>query len=98
MATIIYQREGTQVTVPDGSNLREVSLNASIELYKPLRKLLCCNGNGDCGTCVVDILEGEDSLSDRTPAEQRMLARKSITNRLACQTLVYGNVTVQTRP
>jgi ferredoxin len=98
MATVTYEREGKQVEVQEGSNLREVSLTAKIEIYKPFRKFLCCNGNGDCGTCIVDIQTGEENLSDRTPAEQRLLARKASTYRLACQTLVYGNVTVRTQP
>ncbi|WP_287129487.1 2Fe-2S iron-sulfur cluster-binding protein [Candidatus Cyanaurora vandensis] len=98
MAAIIYQREGIQVDALEGTNLREVSIGAKVELYKALNKFLCCNGNGDCGTCVVDVVAGEDNLSDRTPAEQRMLARKPKTYRLACQTLINGNATIQTRP
>jgi len=98
MATVTYQREEKQTFAPEDANLREVSLKANIEIYKPFRKLLCCNGNGDCGTCVVNIVAGEENLSDRTPAEQRLLARKPKTYRLACQTLVFGDVTVQTRP
>jgi len=98
MAIVNFEREEKQVMVSDGSNLREVSLSNGVEIYKPLRKLLCCNGNGDCGTCVIDIVSGEENLSDRTPAEQRFLARKSMTYRLACQTLIYGNVTVRTKP
>lgn len=98
MATITYEREGKQVEALEGENLREISLANNIEIYKPLRKLLCCNGNGDCGTCIIDIAAGEENLSDRTPAEQRFLVRKAKTYRLACQTLVYGNITVRTRP
>ncbi len=98
MAVINFQREDKEIVVAEGTNLRQAAINASVEIYKPLRKLMCCNGNGDCGTCVVDIAAGEEGLSDRTPAEQRLLARKSKTYRLACQTLVEGNVTVLTRP
>ena len=98
MSTITYAKEDKQIEAATGANLREISLGAGIELYKPFRKLLCCNGNGDCGTCVVDVVSGEENLSDRTPAEQRMLKGKPKSYRLACQTLVNGSVTVQTRP
>ncbi len=98
MITVTYVQENKTVTASEGTNLREISIGAGIELYKPFKKFFCCNGNGDCGTCVIDIVSGEDNLSDRTPAEQRMLARKPKTYRLACQTLVDGDITVKTRP
>lgn len=82
----------------DGSILRQKALENQIDLYKLMAKVTNCGGVGQCGTCVVEILEGMDRLSPRTAAEDRHLKRKPDSFRLACQTKVNGDVVVKTKP
>ncbi len=98
MATIRFVNEEKEVIAADGANLRQKALENGIDLYNFYGKLMNCGGYGQCGTCLVEIVEGMEQLSPRTEVEQRKLKRKPDTYRLACQTLVNGNVTVKTRP
>jgi ferredoxin len=97
MASVHYEPQGRKVSVEEGAILRDVTLKNGIDLYKVLAKLTNCGGVGQCGTCVVEVLSGMEHLSERTAVEERKLRHRP-TYRLACQTLVYGDVTVRTRP
>jgi ferredoxin len=90
MATIRFVNENREIFVAEGANLRLKALENQIDLYKMMAKLLNCGGNGQCGTCVVEIVEGSEHLSPRTEAENRKLKRKPDSYRLACQTKVLG--------
>lgn len=98
MANIKFVKENQEVFAIDGANLRQQALQNGIELYTLRGKLVNCGGYGQCGTCLVEIVEGMENLSERTPFEQRKLKRKPDTYRLACQTLVNGPVSVKTKP
>ncbi|MDG2990975.1 (2Fe-2S)-binding protein [Candidatus Synechococcus calcipolaris G9] len=95
---IKFIKEDREIIVADGANLRAKALEAGIDIYTLKGKLMNCNGYGQCGTCIVEIVEGMDSLSPRTKVEERKLRRKPDTYRLACQTLVHGSVCVKTKP
>lgn len=79
-------------------------LDADIDLYGPYaRALLNCGGGGTCGTCLVEVVAGNELLSPRTQKEKEALKRKPRTWRLACQTMVgkedsRGQVVIQTLP
>ncbi|NJK61890.1 MAG: (2Fe-2S)-binding protein [Synechococcaceae cyanobacterium SM2_3_1] len=98
MGTIRFVAEEKEVIAADGANLRLKALENQIDLYKLVAKVMNCGGNGQCGTCVVEIEAGMENLSPRTAAEARHLKRKPASYRLACQTLVNGPVTVKTKP
>lgn len=98
MSSIKFVKENQEVVVVEGSNLRLTALENSIDLYKLRGKLMNCGGYGQCGTCIVEVVEGMKNLSPRTPAEERKLNRKPKTYRLACQTLVNGTASVKTKP
>lgn len=98
MATITFINEQQEAIVADGANLRLKTLENNIDLYKFTGKLLNCGGYGQCGTCIVEVVDGMDNLSPRTEAEKRKLKRKPDSYRLACQTLVNGDVTIRTKP
>ena len=72
MATL--KTDSKQVEVPDGFPIRE----AAEDLGVPFG----CR-SGLCGTCMIDIIEGEDNLSELTQEEKDMGMNK--TKRLACQ-------------
>ena len=65
------------------------------ELYKGLAKLTNCGGVGQCGTCLVDVVSGTDSLSSRTAVEEAKLKGKPASYRLACQAILKGDVEVK---
>jgi ferredoxin len=98
MANINFVEEGKFVIAMDGANLRTKALENGIDIYKFVGKLTNCGGYGQCGTCVVEITEGSEHLSPRTDFEARKLKRKPKSYRLACQTLVNGDISVKTRP
>ncbi|MGF1602415.1 MAG: 2Fe-2S iron-sulfur cluster-binding protein [Thermosynechococcaceae cyanobacterium] len=98
MANLIFVNEGKEIVVPLGSNLRQEALDNSIGIYKFKGKLMNCGGYGQCGTCVVEVVDGMNNLSPRTEVEERKLKRKPDAYRLACQALVQGQATIKTKP
>jgi ferredoxin len=95
---IKFVNEDREVVAADGANLRLKAMENSIDIYKFVGKLMNCGGYGQCGTCIVEIVEGMENLSPLTEAEKRKLKNKPDNYRLACQTLVHGPVTVKTKP
>jgi 2Fe-2S ferredoxin len=55
-----------------------------------------CGGKGRCTTCKAKILTGAENLPPLTESEQRYLnaGALGIDERLACQCIVDGNVTI----
>lgn len=98
MANIKFVKEDKEVVAADGANLRFKALENGIDLYTFMGKMMNCGGYGQCGTCLVEIVEGMENLSPRTEVENRKLKKKPETYRLACQTLVNGPVSVNTKP
>lgn len=98
MANIKFVNENQEAIAADGANLRLQALEKGIDIYKLIGKMTNCGGVGQCGTCIVEIVEGMENLSPKTDFEQRKLKKKPETYRLACQTLVNGPVSVKTKP
>jgi ferredoxin len=73
MAKVI-SKSGKIVEVEDGSELRDPAEFLGV-------KFSCRNGL--CGTCMIDVLEGEENLSPLTEAEK--VLKRDEKNRLACQ-------------
>ncbi|MBD1805751.1 (2Fe-2S)-binding protein [Microcoleus sp. FACHB-SPT15] len=98
MANIKFVKEDQEVIAADGANLREKALQNGVDIYTFRGKMMNCGGYGQCGTCIVEIVEGVDNLSPRTPVETRKLKKKPDSYRLACQALVNGPISVKTKP
>ncbi|MEM6713486.1 MAG: 2Fe-2S iron-sulfur cluster-binding protein [Cyanobacteria bacterium P01_D01_bin.6] len=98
MAVIKFLEEGKEVVAADGANLRYKAVENDIDIYTFMGKMMNCGGYGQCGTCVVEIVEGSENLSPRTKVEERWLRKRPENCRLACQTLVNGPITVKTKP
>jgi ferredoxin len=96
--SIKFVNEKKEVMAADGANLRFKALENGIDLYTFGGKMMNCGGYGQCGTCVVEIVEGMENLSPRTPVEDTKLRKRSDKCRLACQTMVHGVVSVATKP
>ncbi|MDJ0535582.1 MAG: 2Fe-2S iron-sulfur cluster-binding protein [Xenococcaceae cyanobacterium MO_207.B15] len=98
MSTIKFVKEDKEFVAALGANLREKALQNGIDIYTWKGKLTNCGGYGQCGTCIVEIVEGMENLSPKTDFEKRRLRKKPETYRLACQTIVNGAVSVKTKP
>lgn len=98
MARIKFVKEGKEVEASFGANLRFKAQENDIDIYTFMGKLTQCGGYGQCGTCVVDIVEGGQNLSPRTAVEEKMLRKRPSSCRLACQTMVQGDISVATKP
>ena len=98
MVNIKFVKENTAIDAAIGCNLRFKAQENNIDIYTFVGKLTQCGGYGQCGTCVVDIVEGSQNLSPRSAVEGRMLKKRPSTCRLACQTIVNGPISVVTKP
>ncbi|MGI0481306.1 2Fe-2S iron-sulfur cluster-binding protein [Geminocystis sp. CENA526] len=98
MPTITFVNENKEAVAADGANLREKALQNGVDIYKLRGKLMNCGGYGQCATCIVEIVSGLENLSPKTNFEEKKLRRKPDNYRLACQTLVNGDIAVKTKP
>ncbi|WP_224482911.1 adenylate/guanylate cyclase domain-containing protein [Robertkochia aurantiaca] len=91
-ASVTYMGLNRTVLVEDdASSLLDISLDNQIPHMHE------CGGYGRCTTCRVRIVEGSQNLSRRNRAEQEMAQSRNWdpTIRLACQTYLKGNVSLQ---
>ncbi len=104
MPTITFTSEKKEIQVPAGANLRTEALRAGVQLYPGVHKILNCHGLGQCGSCRVLITKGMENTSRKGLLETGRLAvslaaiGNEKTMRLACQTKVNGDITVETKP
>jgi len=104
MPTITFTSEKKEIQVPAGANLRTEALRAGVQLYPGVHKILNCHGLGQCGSCRVLIKKGMENVSRKGLMESVRLAvslaaiGNEQTMRLACQTRVNGDITVETKP
>jgi ferredoxin len=85
--------ESITTTVDTASVLRAVILDTGAQLYGGMDRLMNCGGMGNCGTCLVDVVEGADLLSEQTEAELRKVKAGKLKEgwRMSCQCLVGGD-------
>ncbi len=105
MSVLTLVNENKTVEVPIGANLRQTLRFNKISPYKGIAKFINCRGEGLCGTCRVEIVDGK-GVSSRKEDEESVLisslpfyARKIEKNiRLSCQVSVTGDATIKTYP
>ncbi len=87
--------QGKTFHCDSGANLRKVLLANGIELYNGQSTVINCRGIGSCGTCAVQI-EGDVSEANWKDRTRRSLPPHNANRdlRLACQTQVFGDITV----
>ena len=56
-----------------------------------------CGGKGKCTTCKAILIEGNEHLEERTPAEKKYSALNKLASneRLACQAVITGEITIK---
>ncbi|MEZ6129038.1 MAG: 2Fe-2S iron-sulfur cluster-binding protein [Planctomycetaceae bacterium] len=112
MPTIKFVNEKVTAEAQDGEDIRTVARKNGVQLYSGPHKVVNCMGMGMCGSCNVAIRSGSDKCSPRTFREKfvakwltplPLLLIKILSNpgkdvRLGCQTMVHGDVEVETHP
>jgi ferredoxin len=99
---IRFVRERLEVEVPAGANLGAVMSMHGVDLQRT--RIRFCRGHGICAGCRVYLKSGEENVSERTFIERLRMALGffSIGHegevRLACQTRIEGDVSVETEP
>lgn len=109
MPRVRFSREGLEIEVAAGTLIREAGVAAGAQLHSGIFQIDNCHGHGRCGECRVFVLSGAPRLSGETEREQRagrprgrrQQVRRgndpALDERLACQTRVWGDVSVWTR-
>lgn len=92
--------EGKQIEAEAGANLRRVLKKAECNPHNGPSQWLNCKGMGTCGTCAVEVLEGEVG-----PFSAQELWRLNFPPhfrenglRLACQLKVTSNLKIKKHP
>ena len=86
MAKLLFEDTKEEIEVPDGSPITSACEQAGVPI--------AC-GEGVCGACVIDVVEGMENLSEFTQAEADFLGESGC-ERLACQCKIKsGNVKIK---
>lgn len=76
MAKLIFDHNDEEVDLPDDAPIAEVCEEAGVPF--------ACT-EGVCGTCVIEVKEGKENLSEPTQEEKDFLGEGTCDERLACQ-------------
>jgi ferredoxin len=76
MAKLKFEHNGEEIELQDGAAIAEACEEAGVPF-------VCTEGV--CGTCVIEIIEGGENLSDPTQEEEDFLGEGTRRERLACQ-------------
>lgn len=92
MATVVFADEDRSIDVSDGSRLQDAIDSAGADIEFGCRE-------GECATCIVEVLEGMEHLGEPNENEEVTLMQDEIARgvRLACQCRVASG-TVKIRP
>lgn len=86
------------ITAEKGANLRQVLVDNEINVYQSFTRWTNCKGKQLCGTCIVNIAEGNMNTNRKSMDEGSTLRENPDSYRLSCVTFAYGDVTVETFP
>lgn len=79
MPKLIFQDTGDEEDLPENAPIAECCEKAGVPF--------ACT-EGVCGTCVIEIIEGEENLSKPTQEEKDFLGEGTLRERLACQCFI----------
>ena len=87
MPRVIFVDEGKAAEFPQGSTLLTCTIAMDVRISH------VCGGDGACGTCRVEVIEGWDNMSPPTPDET--YKELEAPYRLSCQCKLLGDVIVR---
>lgn len=98
MPTIEF--EGETIEANTGENLRQALLDAGLTPHNGKAHYTNCRGNGICGTCAVEIVEGEGAAPTEKELRRLKLPPHNPDSglRLACQLPVADDLVVRKHP
>ena len=101
-ATVTVYDDGrvSSFVVEKGANLRDTLVDNGIDVYRGTTAWTNCAGHQMCGTCIVDLTDGEALTNRKSNDEDATLNLQGCdpSCRLSCVTFVYGDVDVTVRP
>lgn len=89
-AKLTFEDIGLTLTVPIGVRVIEISEKVDSGIIYGCRE-------GDCGTCMMRVVDGWENLSTPSVIEDKILRENGAQRhfRLACQAQILGDVTVR---
>lgn len=89
-ARVTFEDIGQTVNVPAGIRVIEVSEKIGSGIIYGCRE-------GDCGTCMMHVVDGWNNLTEPSVLEEKVLRENNAArhNRLACQAQIIGDCTVK---
>ena len=87
MPRVIFADEGKAADVPEGKTLLACALDMGLNISH------VCGGDGACGTCRVEVIQGWDNMTPPTPDETYKELEEPY--RLSCQCKLLGDVIVK---
>ena len=89
-AQVTFQDIDLTVSAPVGTRVIELSEKVGSGIVYGCRE-------GDCGTCLCQVAEGEENLSAPSEVEQKLLREHFAgkQQRIACQAQILGDVTLK---
>lgn len=92
--------EGETIEADIGDNLRRTLLDAGLSPYNGKAQYTNCRGNGLCGTCAVEIVDGDDGEPTGRELRRLKLPPHSPDSglRLSCQLSIEDDLVVRKYP
>lgn len=87
MPRVTFADEGKAAEFPEGKTLLSCAVTMGIRIAH------VCGGDGACGTCRVEVIEGWDRLTPPTPDET--YKELEAPYRLSCQAKLIGDIVVK---
>ena len=99
MAKVKFVKEGVEIDVPVGVNLRDFCVENKIKLYIFPENIVNCRGRGFCQLCRIKV-DHPEKLSPPTEKEKCTVGFEGPQYRLACQCSIIetGELQIITRP
>ncbi len=86
MPKLIFEHNDEEIDLPEDALIAEPCEDAGVPF--------ACT-EGVCGTCVIEVVEGQENLSEPTQEEADFLGEGTCDERLACQCRIKnGNVKI----
>ena len=90
MARVTFADAGKTAEFPQGKTLLSCALEMGVKISS------VCGGDGACGTCRIEVVDGWDLLTPPTPDET--YKELDPPHRLSCQSKLVGDVVVKVAP
>ena len=90
MPTIRFAKNRKPIEIEAGYNLMDALLEAGLPVASS------CHGDGVCAKCRIEVLEGNENLSQPTDLESFLKLKNPmpLNYRISCQTQIFGDILI----